>query len=301
MTPCCLNTTLGILAITGPDAATFLQGQATCDVRLVTPGLGALGALCNLQGRMIVSFYVLHADDGLHLVMPGDRVDAVLQHLKKYAVFSKVTLHDASAAWTLIGICGDDAAYAAPTAGDIFSVTRRDDARILRLNGTQRFLQLVPADTAAGGTADSPADIARWTQHAIAAGELLIDTANADRFLPQALNYDLINGVSFKKGCYTGQEVVARMHFKGKMKERLCIANFDAAVGDAAAPSANTPIVNADGKNVGEVVAATAVDGRCTLGAVIRHDAVQAGGLHVGATDGPVIGVLPLPYAVDDA
>ncbi len=288
MTTCSLNTTLGVLTITGPDAATFLQGQATCDARLVTPEQGALGALCNLQGRMIVSFYVLHTGDGLHLVMPRDRMDAVLRHLKKYAVFAKVTLHDAGAAWGLVGIYGDDAAHAISAAGDIFSVTMRDGARLLRLNGTRRFLQLAPADTAAGNPADSPIDIARWTQQAIAAGELLIDTANADLFLPQALNYDIINGVSFKKGCYTGQEVVARMHFKGKMKERLYIATFDAA----AAPLANTPIVNADGKHVGEVVAAAVVDGHCMLGTVVRHDAVQAGGLHVGAVDGPTIEVL---------
>lgn len=263
---------LGLLAIDGPDAATFLQGQATCDTRLLSPARGALGALCNLQGRMIVSFYVLPVDGGLRLVLPADRVATVLAHLKKYAVFSKVALADGGSAHEVTG--------GTTTPGDEpFTI---DDAGRMTLRGG-RTLALVPA----GSMAVDAALATGWQAAAITAGELLVDTANADRFLPQALNYDVLDGVSFKKGCYTGQEVVARMHFKGRMKERLYVATADTAD----APAANTPVVDANGKTVGEVVDALVHDGRCLVGAVVRHEAVAAGGLRAGDAQGPLLGI----------
>lgn len=254
---------LGVLAIDGPDAATFLQGQATCDTRQLPADRGTLGALCNLQGRMIASFFVFPAADGLLLVMARDRVAAVLTHLQKYALFSKVKLRDASAAYVAVGNDADAAALA-----------------------------LLPAGTAAPQADGST----RWRAAAINAGVLLVDSANADRFLPQALNYDLVDGVSFRKGCYTGQEIVARMHFKGKMKERLYVASADVTV----APAANSAIVDAAGKQVGEIVDAVATDGRCVIGAVIRHEAVLAGSLRLGDAAGAPLTVRPPPYPFPD-
>lgn len=270
---------LGLLAIDGPDAATFLQGQATCDVRAVTPARGALGALCNLQGRMIVSFYVLATDTGLALVMPHDRVDAVLTHLQKYAVFSKVTLR---AAPDLAVIAGSEG------GGSAFTATRDGNATALQLRGNRR-LHLVPTGTTL------PDGSAAWCAASIAAGEVLVDTANAGRFLPQALNYDVIDGVNFRKGCYTGQEVVARMHFKGKMKERLYVATADTVT----APAANAVIVDGDGNAAGEVVAAVVAGGRCQVAAVLRHDAARAGGLRLA--DGALLQTATRPYAIPDA
>lgn len=264
---------LGVLALDGPDAATFLQGQATCDTRALSADRGALGALCNLQGRMIVSFYVLPVADGLRLVMPRDRVDAVLAHLKKYAVFSKVTLRDDSSAYTVCSEAG---------GGEPFSLQTRDGALRMFLRGG-RALGLQPA------VSTLPDGSATWRAASIAAGELLVDTANADQYLPQALNYDVIDGVSFRKGCYTGQEVVARMHFKGKMKERLYVCRASAA----AAPAAGSAVTDADGRTVGSVVDAVAQDGTCVIGAVIRHEAVAAGGLRLAAGSELLFGVQP--------
>lgn len=264
---------LGVLAIDGPDAATFLQGQATCDTRALSADRGALGALCNLQGRMIVSFYVLPVADGLRLVMPRDRVDAVLAHLKKYAVFSKVTLRDDSPAYTVSSEAG---------GGEPFSLQTRDGALRMFLRGG-RALALLPAG------ASLPDGSATWRAASIAAGELLVDTANADQYLPQALNYDVIDGVNFRKGCYTGQEVVARMHFKGKMKERLYVCR----AGGTAAPVAGSAVTDADGRTVGSVVDAVAQDGDCLIGAVIRHDAVAAGGLQLAGGQPVTVGATP--------
>ncbi len=264
---------LGVLAIDGPDAATFLQGQATCDTRALSDTHGALGALCNLQGRMIVSFYMLPAADGLRLVMPRDRVDAVLAHLKKYAVFSKVTLRDDTPAYTVSSEGGD---------GEPFALQTRDGALRMFLRGG-RALGLRPA------ASTLPDGSATWRAASIAAGELLVDTANADQYLPQALNYDVIDGVSFRKGCYTGQEVVARMHFKGKMKERLYVCQAAGAV----APEAGSPVTDADGRTVGTVVDAVARDGDCFVGAVIRHEAVAAGGLRLAGGQPVTVGAAP--------
>lgn len=279
---------LGVLAIDGPDAATFLQGQATCDTRLVSPARGALGALCNLQGRMIASFFVVAAPDGLRLVMPRDRVAPVLQHLKKYAVFSKVMLRDAGDERLLTGLFGADAEAAAATlAGNAPAATHdavtTDALTLLRLRGKHRFLAISAAPLAVDAAAS---DLAHWAQSAIAAGELLVDGANADKFLPQGLNYDVVDGVSFKKGCYTGQEVVARMHFKGKMKERL----YHGSTG-ADAPAAGTPVYRAgDEQPAGAVVAAARTGQHTHVALVVRHDAV-AQGVRLGAPDGVAIDI----------
>lgn len=249
---------LGVLAIDGAEAPTFLQGQATCDTRQLLPGTPLLGALCNLQGRMLVSFHVFAVEGGLRLVMPRDRVAAVQGHLKKYAVFAKVALRDASA----------DESVAA-RAGDAVPV-------------------LLPA-----GTPPPPADGSlAWRAVAIRAGRVLVDTANADRHLPQALNYDVIEGVSFRKGCYTGQEVVARMHFKGRMKERL--RHFTAS---GPAPAAGAALEDAEGKTVGTVVDAVQTGENCEIAAVVRHEAWHAGGLRVA---GLALFPAALPYAVPD-
>lgn len=286
-----LTPQLGVLAIDGADAATFLQGQATCDTRLITPARGALGALCNLQGRMLVSFFVLTAPDGLRLVMPRDRVGPMLQHLKTYAVFSKVTLRDDSAALHLAGLYGAGtetaaAALAGKTPVATHDAVTTDALTLLRLHGKHRFLLCSAAPLAIAGA--QAGDDYHWTQTAIAAGECLVDTANADQFLPQGLNYDLIDGVNFKKGCYTGQEVVARMHFKGKMKERLyhgsCVAE---------APVAGTPVFRAGSeKAAGQVVSAARTGEHAHLALVVRHDAVAAG-LRLGSANGAVIEIAP--------
>lgn len=285
---------LGVLAIDGPDASAFLQGQATCDCRLVTAQRAALGALCNLQGRMIVSFYVVASAAGLHLLMPRDRVGLVLAHLKKYAVFSKVTLRDDSAACAMLG-CVDDASGAEP-----FTVSPGENGiPVLHLRG-QRALMLSMNDAAETGvapcgTGESSAENAfarAWRAASIRAGEVLVDTANAGLFLPQALNYDVIDGVNFRKGCYTGQEVVARMHFKGKMKERLQIFHASGLV------AAGCALHDSSGQEIGSVVDAVADGHGALLAAVVRHDALARGSV---LANGAPVQRLAAPYAVPDS
>lgn len=289
---------LGVLAIDGADAVTFLQGQATCDCRQLDASHAALGALCNLQGRMIVSFYVFAVDGGLRLLMPRDRVPVVLTHLKKYAVFSKVTLRDDSDAASLHG-CLDDSRSITP-----FSATREtEDSVTLHLRGrralrwqTKMKAAITPAastEKEAGESRTSTADNA-WRAAAIRAGELLVDAVNADAFLPQALNYDVIDGVNFRKGCYTGQEVVARMHFKGKMKERMQIFR-----GTSSAPPVDTPLQDDAGHDVGRVVDAVNDEEGCLIAAVVRHDALARGAILT--SDKAALQRLPAPYAIPDS
>lgn len=270
---------LGVLAVDGPDAATFLQGQATCDARQVSAQRGALGALCNLQGRMIVSFLVLAVPDGLRLVMPRDRVAAILTHLKKYAVFSKVTLRDDSDAFAVLGGRGTHADADAFTVGG-------DGTLQLRGGRTLRLCAVADAD--AHGNDDTP-----WHAAALRAGEVLVDSVNADRHLPQALNYDVIDGVNFRKGCYTGQEVVARMHFKGKMKERLQLFRSSGA-----APAAGGAVTDAAGQSVGSIVDVAGDGDETLVAAVVRHDALDGRSLRAGEA---ALSRLTLPYAVPDA
>lgn len=195
---------LAVIRANGPDAEKFLQGQLTADLAQAKDGIIPAMHL-DTKGRGLFSYLVQYQDEQqLNLLTPAGRATDALQYLKKYAVFSKVTLTLEEDCWPLL----------APAS--------------LALANSQRYLLgdlslTLCTESTLRNLAEqhSIADYAQWIAQDSQLGFSHIWPETQGRFLPQELNYDLIQGISFKKGCYLGQEVVARMHFKGQLKQRL--------------------------------------------------------------------------------
>lgn len=214
--------------VKGPDTAKFLQGQVTCDIRELTGNNTLLGAQCTIKGRVLASFRAVQIDqESIALLMPADNIDATLKNLGKYIVFSKAKLHDCRAEFRIIGCYGIDAEKSLST---IFPTIPQQINTWIEYQGNylvkideQRFECWITTENYAQLSAQlkSTCEIASsnlWQLLDIRAGLYWITSASAEQFTPHELNYPYINAVSFRKGCYTGQEIVARMHYRGKLK-----------------------------------------------------------------------------------
>ncbi|MFB4393247.1 MULTISPECIES: YgfZ/GcvT domain-containing protein [unclassified Pseudomonas] len=293
----------GILAVRGSDAGKFLQGQLTCNLNYLDLEHSSLGARCMVKGRMQSSFRILPQGNGYLLAMASELLEMQLADLKKYAVFSKATLTDESAAWARFGLQQADAALAALALAvpeEAGATARRDELIAVRVS-PGRVELWVPAEQAAqisetlAGHLD-PGSLEQWLLGQVRAGIGQVMGPTRELFIPQMINLQAVGGVSFKKGCYTGQEIVARMQYLGKLKRRQY---------RLALPGEHTPAPGAEifspthGSSVGEVVIAARNGAGCELLAVLSADAVEDDNLHLGSLEGPRLTLLDLPYALD--
>ncbi|MFT0516688.1 YgfZ/GcvT domain-containing protein [Pseudomonas faucium] len=293
----------GILAVRGSDAGKFLQGQLTCNINYLSLEHAGLGARCMVKGRMQSSFRILPEGNGYLLAMASDLLEAQLADLKKYAVFSKATLSDESAAWVRFGLQQGDAALQAlglsvpASAG----ATVRHDGLIAITASAGRVELWVPADNAARVRETLAATLPEgslndWLLGQIRAGIGQVMGPTRELFIPQMINLQAVDGVSFKKGCYTGQEIVARMQYLGKLKRR----QYRLALAEQQVPAPGAEIFSpTHGSSVGEVVLAASTGQGCELLAVLSADAVEDDNLHLGSLQGPRLALLSLPYELD--
>ncbi|TWR98297.1 CAF17-like 4Fe-4S cluster assembly/insertion protein YgfZ [Pseudomonas saxonica] len=293
----------GVLAVIGTDASKFLQGQLTCNLNYLSETHSSLGARCTQKGRMQSSFRIVLEPEGCLLAMARELVEPQLADLKKYAVFSKSKLTDDSAQWARFGLYKGDAALNSlgihlPAETD--SVARADGLIAIRVSH-ERVELWAPAEQSEDlsqrlKTQLSEADLNQWLLGQIRDGIGQVMGETRELFIPQMLNLQAVGGVSFKKGCYTGQEIVARMQYLGKLKRRL----YRLSLGATELPLPGTPLF-APGHNsaVGEVVIAAYAEEGIELLAVLTADAVEAGEIHVAEAQGPKLTVLDLPYTLD--
>lgn len=268
---------LRVLRVRGEESEKFLQGQLTADVREVSAGISRLAMHLNLKGRGIASMRLLPADGGHDILVPAAQAETLQQSLARYIVFSKAEI-EPDPERTVLSLEGESALEVlggldlpVPGAADACAIA--GDITIVRAGPAPRWLLVLPVARAdelwpslSEGRQTGAADHARLAEIAAGEGHVLPDTR--ERFLPQELNYDLIQGVSFEKGCYTGQEVVARMHHKGTVKQRLQRLSWPAD----AAPAPGTPLRSESDKAVGEIVQALVCDNRVEALAVLRLD-----------------------------
>jgi folate-binding protein YgfZ len=297
-----------LIRVTGQDCETFLNGQLTNDVRRVDGAHSQLSAWCNPKGRMLALFRIFRRHDALLLQLPASLRDDVLKRLRMYVLRAKVTLEDAADAPIRFGIAGPGApaslqaaAGTAPNAANEVSVS--DDIMCARVPGIHpRFELLVEPDRASqlwtalrrGAVA---AGAEAWTWHDIMAGIPTVLPATSEAFIPQMTNLDLIGGISFDKGCYTGQEIVARLHYRGRPKQRMYRARTEADAPPLPADSIYDA-TNPD-QSAGSVVAAAAApEGGYELLAVLHCDSVASGQLHLHQPAGPRLTIESLPYAL---
>ncbi|MFJ4347991.1 YgfZ/GcvT domain-containing protein [Pseudomonas sp. NPDC089401] len=293
----------GILAVRGSDAGKFLQGQLTCNINYLSHEHAGLGARCMVKGRMQSSFRILPEGNGYLLAMASELLELQLADLKKYAVFSKATLTDESAAWARFGLQGGDAALQAlgmsvPTTP---GATVRHEGLIAIAVSPGRVELWASAENAASVrehlTAALPeGSLNDWLLGQIRAGIGQVMGPTRELFIPQMINLQAVDGVSFKKGCYTGQEIVARMQYLGKLKRR----QYRLALDGQAIPAPGAEIFSpTHGSSVGEVVLAASSGQGCELLAVLSADSVEDDNLHLGSLQGPRLQVLNLPYELD--
>ncbi|MFI4928317.1 MAG: YgfZ/GcvT domain-containing protein, partial [Burkholderiales bacterium] len=201
---------LGVIRARGEDAASFLHGQLTQDFALLGTGEARLAAFCNAKGRMLASFVgCKRASDDILLVCSRDLLAATLKRLSMFVLRSKASLSDASSEFAVYGIAGE-AATGAP-----WTLTREGEACRIELypaQGTPRALWVGPADAPA--PAGAPLSPALWQWGEVCSAVATITGPIVEAFVPQMLNYESVGGVNFKKGCYPGQEVVARSQFR---------------------------------------------------------------------------------------
>lgn len=265
----------GILSVTGPDSRKLLQGQCTADVQTMQNATWTLGGLCTPKGRLYANFRLVCLDDEhFWLIMPRANVAGTLERLGKYAAFFKCELADISLQWHGIALTGIDAS-ARPGAMQADSGA----TVVLELGGGQQLLWLNPLaeqsyeERLQALEADAqwrPEN--HWDQQEIAAGLVWVTPETQEAFLPQSIAWDQLGGVSFSKGCYTGQEVVARLHYKGSAKKGLRRVE-----GSGATPAALSRLLNNSGKAVGELATSVEADDNSWTGlAVLSLQAEQA-------------------------
>ena len=295
----------GLLLVQGSDAKKFLQGQVTCDIDPLfnaEPSLSTLGAHCTPKGRMLFSFRAFLLDDEtIALSMVKSLIADAKKALEKYSVFSKVDITDASDEYRILGFCANNDSTAEglselPTApnhtlvnqqGTIIALDEHHFEYILDKASGDQLLLAYPAEVPS----------IDWEQVKIAAGIAEVTPETVDMFIPQMLNYQAIGtGVSFTKGCYTGQEVVARMQYLGKLKRRL----FAFSINQAGVTTLGAPLyTKGSTQSIGNIVATYQGDnGKTELLAVATEAAVENNSVYLDSDGQQKLQQQPLPYAI---
>jgi len=286
---------LGVIRVVGDDAVKFLQGQLTNDFALLKPDQARLAAFLSAKGRMQASFIGLVRVPGeVLLVCSRDILEPVRKRLSMFVMRAKAQLTDASDEIALYGIAG--ATVAALAGGELPAWSRRDigNAQLVGLPtaGVQaRALWLAPAgDAAPAGVAMS---CESWLWGEVASGVATLTAPVVDAFVPQMLNYESVGGVNFKKGCYPGQEIVARSQFRGTLKRRAYIVHSDTSL------EVGADVFHGDdlAQPTGTVVQVAAAPGG-GFDAIVSMQIASAGGgtLHATTADGPALSLRALPY-----
>ncbi len=286
-------THLGVIRAEGPDAASFLHGQLTQDFSLLGAGEARLAALCTAKGRMIASFIGMRpVPDTILLVCSQDILAATLKRLSMFVLRAKCKLTDASAGFVLRGLAGS--ALTANGTDAVAAPGQRSavgDASVVSLypaDGIPRALWIAPAESAT--PVGTELDLALWQWSEVRSGIVTLTAPVVEAFVPQMLNYESVGGVNFKKGCYPGQEIVARSQFRGTLKRRTYLTTADAPLEAGQEVFAANDLA----QPVGTVAqAAPGPDGRWAALVSMQIAALDLGGLQAGGTP---LSVESLPY-----
>lgn len=310
---------LGVLRARGEDAARFLHGQLTQDILELPPNGARLAGFCSAKGRLLASFVLWRPQpDEVLLLCSADLLAATMKRLAMFVLRAKCRLDDASAEYEVQGLWSEGPSHAGgllpPQAWTTFqpseaqttlrlpsAAARSLGLRLLRRAPGQAAGQ--PPETVEAQVREQSADgfFAAWVE----AGLPWVVAATADHFVPQMINFELVGGVNFQKGCYPGQEVVARSQYRGTLKRRLHRFDVDGTARpgqeifhslDPAQPAGEVVLAAPAGAGAGAEAAQA-----CGLLAEVKLAALVEGSLHLGAPDGPPLKPMPLPYALPDA
>lgn len=297
---------LGVIAFAGEDTESFLQGQLTNDVRALHADGAQWSGYCTPKGRLLGNFLVWRDGDDTCLQLSGDILPGVLKRLSMFVMRAKTRGRDASQERVRLVVAGPAAADAVNAAlgaipdSPMHAVTQ-EAGRIVRV-GADKFVLAVRPDQAEAvwqslRTTATPVGAPVWDWLRLTAGIPMIVAATQEAFVPQMVNYEALGGVSFQKGCYPGQEIVARSQYLGKMKRRMILAHVDAA----AAPGDSLYSADIGEQASGTIVnAAPAPTGGYDVLAVTQVESARSQTLHLKTADGPALALRPLPYTVPE-
>ena len=296
----------GLIRAGGEEAAAFLHNLLTNDVKSLAPDAVRFAGLCTAKGRLIASFNIWHDhNDDLLLMLSADILPGILKKLSMYVLRSKVKLNDASGERVLIGMAGPEAEAQVEALGAAIpfpmQVVPFDNGQIVRLDERRFVLAVDPAAAASVWirleVKNRAVGTAAWRWLEIAAGQPRIVAGTQEAFVPQMANFEVpaVAGVSFTKGCYPGQEIVARAQYLGKVKRRMYRARIDAA----AAPGTHVYASETGDQHCGGIVTvAPAPEGKHECLVVVQSSCAEAGDVHLGSLSGPRLDLLALPYSV---
>src|SRR5215469_7393705 len=285
--------TLGVLRARGPDALSFLQGQLSNDLTRLATDRSLLAGYHNPQGRVIALLRVLQlAPEDLLAVLPRELVPTVMARLTKFILRAKVKLVDESQSWRITGLVAHGAAL--PAALDAVADSAGTVVQVA-LQPARRLLLMPAASPPPDAGAAAPPEI--WRGAAIAAGEPQVYAATSEKFVAQMLNLDVLGAIAFDKGCYTGQEVIARAHYRGRVKRRM--QRF--ATNTAVELAPGTAGVLSDGRPFKVVQAVAAPGGRTEFLAVAPLPAADEPRHEAQKSPAPLAAqALPLPYVLPE-
>ncbi|MEO6919666.1 MAG: folate-binding protein [Collimonas sp.] len=303
---------LGLIALAGEDAASFLHTQLTNDVQNLNAAQARLAGYCSPKGRLLATFLMWKSGDSILLQLPRNMQAAIQKRLQMFVMRAKAKLADVSDAQIALGLAGDAAGAALaswfPVLPDApYAKIDNEYGSLIRLadaNAAPRYQWITNPETAIAAWPSlsgslQALDAQAWRLSEIQAGIPQVTLATQEQFVPQMINFEVIGGVNFKKGCYPGQEIVARSQYLGKLKRRAALATVE-AIGVAAATevfSSNDPeqpcgmIVNAE--------ANSAHGSSCLL--EIKLAVLESGGtIHLGSVNGAQLHIQTLPYSIID-
>lgn len=289
----------GLIRAQGEDAAKFLHGQLTSDFSLLGLSEARLAGFCNAKGRLQASFIGFkRSPTDILLICSIDILTATLKRLSMFVMRSKLKLSDASAEFSVYGLAGKAAMNAtqniAGYAGSAWAKTDLDGISLVTLypaDGVPRALWVSP--TGAPAPVGAPLTQELWAWGDVRSGIATVTQPTFEAFVPQMLNYESVGGVNFKKGCYPGQEVVARSQFRGTLKRRAYLAHSEASI--KAGDELFTPD-DADQPCGLVVQAAAAPEGGFDVIVSMQISAFESGGVRALQADGPLLVLSPAPY-----
>lgn len=292
-------THLGVIKIVGDDAAKFIHGQLTQDFSLLDLHTARLAAFCSAKGRMQASFIGFkRSSTEILLVCSQDILAPTLKRLSMFVMRAKAKLSDASAEYAVYGLAGDATKSIATDDHSAWAKADFDECTVVNLypaDAVPRQLWVGPA--ASPAPQGHAMDLTQWLWSEVRSGVATLSAPVVEAFVPQMLNYESVGGVNFKKGCYPGQEVVARSQFRGTLKRRAFVVHADAPM------TAGDEVFTADDDSqpAGTVVQA-APSPRGGFDGIVsaQLSAVEKGSLHLGASTGQILQIQPLPYALLD-
>lgn len=302
---------LGLISFTGEDTLTFLQGQLSCDVRKVTSTFAQYGCYCSPKGRILANFILVvdHAEKVWFMQIPRAILDKIIKRLSMYVLRTKVKLADCSTESIRLGIAGNQARSLIEKAFPTLEVPNSNlgvahaDGVIIICLGINRFEIIVPfelGDQLRASFNNIATSMSRsyWQWLDIQAGIPTISLETQEQFVPQMVNMDLIGGISFQKGCYPGQEIVARTQYLGKLKRRMTLVRIETTEIVTAGDTLYSESLG--DQACGIIVNAALIDeGVFEALAVIPIDLWNSS-IRWRSPQGPIISQLALPYSLPE-